>query len=356
MPSISTEANRFYPSVPAVDEEIETHTAALMVIRESVETHERRNNNYLKSFIRFEELIDLGIINEDGDLTLAFSASLGGDVTKVGTPVNNELAVWTGDGTVEGEANLVYSSTQFDVTVGSGGLNVYSASGAEILLLQDTGGAGNAADPHLALRDSAGTRLGYMGIGSAANSHMVFFADSGNIRLIASGTIELEDATNVTGALTATSFGGITSANLLDKSASETITGAYIMNGSVNFQDSNVYRPKLNDYAVTRQTVTVAATTTVSYINGQMVTLDLQPASITTLNLNNPPASGQYGEMTIELIQGSTARTVAWPSSLNWPGGTAPVLTTTNNAKDIIHIWTRNGGTDWHGTFVLDSK
>lgn len=32
-----------------------------------------------------------------------------GNVTKVGTPVNNEVAVWTGDGTLEGESNLTYN-------------------------------------------------------------------------------------------------------------------------------------------------------------------------------------------------------------------------------------------------------
>jgi len=40
------------------------------------------------------------------------------------------------------------------------------------------------------------------------------------------GTMTLTGATNIVGALTATSFGGITSANLVDKSASETISGA----------------------------------------------------------------------------------------------------------------------------------
>lgn len=33
-----------------------------------------------------------------------------GNVTKVGTPVNNEMAVWTGDGTLEGEATAIYNS------------------------------------------------------------------------------------------------------------------------------------------------------------------------------------------------------------------------------------------------------
>jgi hypothetical protein len=33
-----------------------------------------------------------------------------GDVTKVGTPVNNQIGVWTGDGTIEGDASLTFDT------------------------------------------------------------------------------------------------------------------------------------------------------------------------------------------------------------------------------------------------------
>lgn len=39
------------------------------------------------------------------------NASGGGDVFKVGTPVNNQLGVWTGDGTIEGDGNLTWSGS-----------------------------------------------------------------------------------------------------------------------------------------------------------------------------------------------------------------------------------------------------
>ena len=39
-----------------------------------------------------------------------------GDVSKVGTPVNNELGVWTGDGTIEGESELTYDGTIFSIS------------------------------------------------------------------------------------------------------------------------------------------------------------------------------------------------------------------------------------------------
>jgi hypothetical protein len=52
-------------------------------------------------------------VNNSGGLTLS---ELVRSVSKVGTPVNNELAVWTGDGTLEGEADLTYDGTTFSVS------------------------------------------------------------------------------------------------------------------------------------------------------------------------------------------------------------------------------------------------
>lgn len=40
----------------------------------------------------------------------------GGDVTKVGTPVNNQIGVWTGDGTIEGGTNLTWNGSTLTVT------------------------------------------------------------------------------------------------------------------------------------------------------------------------------------------------------------------------------------------------
>ena len=43
-----------------------------------------------------------------GDNTWATVSSASGDVSKVGTPVNNQIGVWTGDGTIEGDAKLTW--------------------------------------------------------------------------------------------------------------------------------------------------------------------------------------------------------------------------------------------------------
>lgn len=52
-----------------------------------------------------------------GDNTWATIAA-GGDVSKVGTPVNNQMAVWTGDGTLEGTSDFTYDGTNLNLITG----------------------------------------------------------------------------------------------------------------------------------------------------------------------------------------------------------------------------------------------
>lgn len=62
-------------------------------------------------------------------------------------------------------------------------------------------------------------------------------------------------------------------------------------------------------------------------------------------------AGAQASSITMYISANSsgTAYTIAWPSSVKWPGGTAPTLTNTPNAVDIFVFTTYNGGTDWYG-------
>ena len=71
--------------------------------------------------------------------------------------------------------------------------------------------------------------------------------------------------------------------------------------------------------------------------------------NVTTLTLSNPPATGTSYAFTLKLVQDSTARTFAWPASVNWAGGTAPTLSSTSGAVDIFTMYTTDGGTNWYG-------
>lgn len=52
--------------------------------------------------------------------------SSGGDVTKVGTPANNEIGVWTGDGTIEGDSNFTWNGNSLGVNSVSAGSTLSS--------------------------------------------------------------------------------------------------------------------------------------------------------------------------------------------------------------------------------------
>lgn len=63
-----------------------------------------------------------------------------------------------------------------------------------------------------------------------------------------------------------------------------------------------------------------------------------------TLTLNNPVTGASYF---LELLQDATGgRTVTWPSTVKWEGGSAPTLTTTANRKDCVVLF-------WNGSNYL---
>lgn len=58
-------------------------------------------------------------VNGAGTGVVWGSAGVGaGDVTKVGTPLDNQIGIWTGDGTLEGVAALTYDGTSFNLATG----------------------------------------------------------------------------------------------------------------------------------------------------------------------------------------------------------------------------------------------
>jgi hypothetical protein len=60
----------------------------------------------------------------------------GGDVSKVGTPVDNQIGVWTGDGTIEGDAALTFNTTNDDLVVAASGNLLFGA----VSILDDAAG------------------------------------------------------------------------------------------------------------------------------------------------------------------------------------------------------------------------
>jgi hypothetical protein len=144
----------------------------------------------------------------------------GGDVTKVGTPVDNQVGVWTGDGTIEGSAALTFDGSTFSTT---GAISATGTVTGSNLSGTNTGDEPAASD----------TVAGIVELATIAETN----TGTDATRAVTPDSLNgWTGSTNFTtaGALTATSYGGIAEANLLDKTATETITGSYTFNGTTN--------------------------------------------------------------------------------------------------------------------------
>lgn len=134
------------------------------------------------------------------------------------------------------------------------------------------------------------------------------------------------------------------------------ITELKFTGANVNLGDSELISSHIRDFSIVRQAVTATTTTNVDYSLGQYVELAMD-ATITNLNITNPPVTARYGTVVFKLTQDGTGSRVVtnWPSGIKWSvGGVEPILSTDPNAIDFVSLWTDDGGTTWYGDFSLN--
>lgn len=73
---------------------------------------------------------NVAMFTDDAGTDFVLNAGGGGNVIKVGIPVDNQIGVWTGDGTIEGDSNLTWTGTVFEV---GGTIQVSNTSGPALL-------------------------------------------------------------------------------------------------------------------------------------------------------------------------------------------------------------------------------
>jgi hypothetical protein len=128
-----------------------------------------------------------------------------------------------------------------------------------------------------------------------------------------------------------------------------TITNA-INNTSNTLSTTLVTGAEIRNYSETAVAVTATSTTQLNLSNGNLFVLT-QAVDITTMQFQNPQPTNEVSSFTIKRVKdnSATARTITWPASVKWPGGTAPTLTATANAVDILTFFTHDNGTTWYG-------
>ncbi len=265
-----------------------------------------------------------------------------GNVSNTGTPVNNQIAVWTDATTIEGAANVTYDGIAFEVStdvlrVTGGGSSFQNNSGtASVTLTQNWNGTS-----HEFTFGSAATNWRIEGLTNAAGDSITI-ADGPEIRI--------NDPTD-SQYLTITK--GSTATTTINASSSQTITlGANI--STLLCEDTVVDQPVLRDYAIEAPaTFTPTGTTqTLTYSQGNAFDVDLESVSGNiTITISGGPPSGTYGQIVVKITQDSTvARTVSWAGgTFRWAGGSAHPMNTTLNGFSIYTFETWDTGTTWWG-------
>lgn len=116
-----------------------------------------------------------------------------------------------------------------------------------------------------------------------------------------------------------------------------------------NFADKVLSRPIVTDYAEGLNALgnQAGATVTVDMTLGNHVSMTLT-GNISTLTINNPAPTGNACALVLYITQdGTGSRTLAFPSSFKFAGGSTPTITATASRTDIFVAITRNTGTSW---------
>jgi len=155
-------------------------------------------------------------------------------------------------------------------------------------------------------------------------------------------------ATTVEGALQeiGSDYGPLAGAN--------TWTGDQTYSGAdIKMADNIVERAEIKDYSLTHNAITSTSNAITADCSTGNSFYHLLTEN-TTFTLSNPSPTGKLCSIVIRIKQdtGGGAYTVAWPGTVTWGGGTAPVMSTGNDAVDKFVLSTDDAGTTWFGEFA----
>jgi len=104
----------------------EIKTGSLKVNGVTIDTNGSPHTPEGTAILSTGETTDTKFLRTDSDGTCSWQVP---NVTKVGTPANNEMAVWTGDGTLEGASTLTFNGNTLGmITTGNVEVSVKSST------------------------------------------------------------------------------------------------------------------------------------------------------------------------------------------------------------------------------------
>ena len=230
---------------------------------------------------------------------------------------------------VDVNANLEVSGTAtLSGSVSAGGVNPITADGAAL-------GSASKEWGDLYLADGA-----IIHFGNDQDVSLTHVADTG-LLLNAGMAIQFNDSTQ---------FINAPSGAILDITATDEIelnATTIDLNGILDMGGNVLQTAQFKDYSETRSALSAASTVDVDIEDGNVFTLT--PDQNTTFTFSNPAASGQATSFTLIWTQDSSNRTITWPGTVDWAGGSAPDVTAGSGKIDIYTFFTIDGGTIWYG-------
>jgi len=280
----------------------------------------------------------------DGTVTIT-SAAGGGNVTKVGIPVDNQIGVWTGDGTIEGTTNLSFNMVS----------TVATLSTSEDFFRISAAGSGT----YLELNDEIGMATVQGGITADQFFHS---SATGTNSLLANGSTINKLTTTVTGEPTGSDIlGNIVSltqaeydagviATTIQTDTHYMITDATAPTAVTEFAD-DVFRvigsadaTKKLAFEVDGNATTNTTTVTIQDKNGTMAylsdTLDI-PSGLTGTALSTTNPVGTYYNM----ASASSSTTFTFSGSVI--GGWAMTLISGGASEPTVTSATKIAGATW---------
>ena len=153
----------------------------------------------------------------------------------------------------------------------------------------------------------------------------------------------LSGTTAVTTSEAELNYNNITTLGTVEASKVVTTDGSSV----TNFVDKVIQRPEIKDYSETKTALTPAASVTIDLTNGNVFTLTADQN--TTFVFSNPSPTGKSCAFTLIWTQDASDRTITWPASVDWAGGSAPSVTSGSGKIDIYTFFTLDEGTIWYG-------
>jgi len=143
-----------------------------------------------------------------------------------------------------------------------------------------------------------------------------------------------------------TSVEGRSASEVLSDIAALPLAGG-TMTGEIAAADQVISRPEIKDYSETKTALSAAASIAIDIENGNVFTIT--PDQNTTFTFTNPSPTGKSCAFTLVWTQDGSDRTISWPASVDWAGGSAPDVTSGSAKIDVYTFFTMDEGTIWYG-------